>query len=112
MIWTCCTDCDFYCRHTIVRFVPYLDADEIVKTTNLLQPDLILLDIKFEHGNGLEICAELKNSNSRLKNIPVFIMSGLPDVEDKSYEAGADYFFAKPFRHKILIVENQITRTP
>jgi two-component system response regulator VicR len=83
------------------KICPISDADEIVKTTGLLQPDLILLDIKLEHGNGLEICAELKNS--RLKKIPVFIMSGLPDVEDKSYEAGADYFFAKPFDTKSLL---------
>ena len=85
------------------KICPISDADEIVKTTKLLQPDLILLDIKLEHGNGLEICAELKNSNSRLKNIPVYIMSGLPDVENKSYEAGADYFFAKPFDTKSLL---------
>ncbi len=83
------------------KICPLSDADEILKTTALLQPDLILLDIKLEHGNGLEICAELKTSY--LKNIPVYIMSGMPDVERKSYEAGADYFFAKPFDSESLL---------
>jgi DNA-binding response OmpR family regulator len=87
------------------RICPLSDADEILKTTRLLQPDLILLDIKLEHGNGLDICAELKNSY--LKNIPIFIMSGLPDVEDKSYKAGADYFLAKPFDSESLLSKIQ-----
>ncbi|HTS43833.1 MAG TPA: response regulator [Puia sp.] len=85
------------------RICPLSDAEEIVKTTRLLQPDLILLDIKLEHGNGLDICAELKNSY--LKSIPIFIMSGLPDVEEKSYKAGADYFLAKPFDSESLLLK-------
>lgn len=83
------------------KICPISDADEIVKTAGLLQPDLILLDIKLDHGNGLDICRELKNSY--LKNIPVFIMSGIPDAQRSSYEAGADYFLAKPFDSEILL---------
>lgn len=83
------------------KICPLSDADEILKTTALLQPDLILLDIKLAHGNGLDICADLKNSY--LKNIPIYIMSGMPDVEKKSYDAGADYFFAKPFDSESLL---------
>jgi len=91
------------------QICPLSDADEIIKTVGLLQPDLILLDIKLDHGNGLEVCRELKNSY--LKNIPVYIMSGLEGVEDKSYDAGADYFLAKPFEsetllNKIKLLEN------
>jgi len=83
------------------KICPISDADEILKTAGLLQPDLILLDIKLDHGNGLDICRELKASY--LKNIPVYIMSGLPDAEAGSREAGADYFFAKPFDSEILL---------
>ncbi|HVY75011.1 MAG TPA: response regulator [Puia sp.] len=83
------------------KICPLSDADEILRTAGLLQPDLILLDIKLDHGNGLDICRELKNSY--LKNIPVFIMSGLPDAERKAYEAGADFFLAKPFDSEQLL---------
>jgi len=83
------------------KICPISDADEILKTAGLLQPDLILLDIKLDHGNGLDICRELKSSY--LKDIPVFIMSGLPDAQSKSYDAGADYFFAKPFDSEMLL---------
>lgn len=83
------------------KICPLSDADEIMKTAGLLQPDLILLDIKLDHGNGLDICKELKSSY--LKTIPIYIMSGLPDAEAKSYRSGADYFFAKPFDSEVLL---------
>jgi len=91
------------------KICPLSDADEILKTVTLLQPDLILLDIKLDHGNGLDVCREIKNSYVR--DTPVFIMSGLPDVEKKAYEAGADFFLAKPFEtatllEKIQTIEN------
>jgi DNA-binding response OmpR family regulator len=85
------------------RICPLTDADEILKTVSLLQPDLILLDIKLDHGNGLDTCREIKNSY--LNNIPVYIMSGLPDVERKAYDSGADFFIAKPFESETLLAK-------
>ena len=85
------------------RICPLTDADEILKTVGLLQPDLILLDIKLDHGNGLDVCTEIKNGY--LKEVPVYIMSGLPDVEKKAYEAGADFFLAKPFESETLLAK-------
>ncbi len=85
------------------KICPLSDADEILKTVSLLQPDLILLDIKLDHGNGLDTCREIKNSY--LKEVPVYIMSGLPDVEKKSYDAGADFFLAKPFDSETLLAK-------
>ena len=85
------------------KICPLTDADEISKTIGLLQPDLILLDIKLDHNNGLEVCREIKNSY--LKETPVYIMSGLPDVEKKAYDAGADFFIAKPFDSETLLAK-------
>src|SRR5580765_6988397 len=85
------------------KICPLSDADEIVKTTSLLQPDLILLDIKLDHGNGLDVCREMKNSY--MKDTPVYLMSGLPDVENKAYDAGANFFLAKPFDSETLLAK-------
>jgi DNA-binding response OmpR family regulator len=85
------------------KICPLTDADEISKTIGLLQPDLILLDIKLDHNNGLEVCREIKNGF--LKETPVYIMSGLPDVEQKAYEVGADFFIAKPFDSETLLAK-------
>ncbi len=88
------------------KICPLSDADEIMKTVGLLQPDLILLDIKLDHSNGLDVCREIKGSY--LKDIPVFIMSGLPDVEKTAYDAGADFFLAKPFDSETLLARIKI----
>jgi DNA-binding response OmpR family regulator len=85
------------------KICPLSDADEILKTVGLLQPDLILLDIKLDHSNGLDVCKEIKNSY--LGNMPVYIMSGLPDVDKKAYEAGADFFLPKPFDSETLLAK-------
>lgn len=85
------------------RICPLTDADEILKTVGLLQPDLILLDIKLDHGDGLDVCKEIKSSY--LKETPVYIMSGLPDVEKEAYDAGADFFLAKPFETETLLAK-------
>ncbi len=85
------------------KICPLSDADEILKTVGLLQPDLILLDIKLDHSNGLDVCKEIKNSY--LGTMPVYIMSGLPDVDKKAYEAGADYFLPKPFDSETLLAK-------
>jgi DNA-binding response OmpR family regulator len=85
------------------KICPLSDADEILKTIGLLQPDLILLDIKLDHSNGLDVCKEIKNSY--LKNTPVYIMSGLPDVDKKAYDAGADFFLPKPFDSETLLTK-------
>ncbi len=85
------------------KICPLSDADEILKTVGLLQPELILLDIKLDHSNGLDVCREIKNSY--LKNTPVYIMSGLPDVDRKAYDAGADYFLPKPFDSETLLAK-------
>jgi DNA-binding response OmpR family regulator len=83
------------------KICPLSDAEEIVKTATLLQPDLILLDIRLGNGNGLEICREIKNSP--LNHIPVYLMSGIADAQRMAYEAGADYFFEKPFDSELLL---------
>ena len=61
-----------------------------------LSPDLIVLDEWLKDGKGSDICKAVK-ANSRLKNIPVYIISAVTDLERIAAECCADGFIEKPF---------------
>ena len=61
-------------------------------------PKLILLDILLPDNDGYEICKSIK-SNSKLKDIPTFYITAVPEAEvkEKLKITGADGYFLKPF---------------
>lgn len=63
--------------------------------------DLILLD-QFLFGiNGIDICRKLKQNETK-REVPILMMSALPEVKKKCLEAGAAGFLSKPFEKNIL----------
>jgi two-component system, chemotaxis family, response regulator Rcp1 len=61
------------------------------------KPDLILLDLNLPRKNGLEVLAEIKDSNG-LRDITtiVFTSSALQSDKKKSLALGAQQFITKP----------------
>lgn len=73
-------------------------------------PKLILLDILLPDNDGYEICKSIK-STSKLKNIPIFYITAVPEseVKEKLKITGADGYFLKPFdMSKFNIVLNYL----
>ncbi|MFX1455660.1 MAG: response regulator [Promethearchaeota archaeon] len=62
-------------------------------------PKLVLLDIILPDINGYKICKQIK-SDERLKNIPVFYITAMPEseVSGKIEETGAEGYLLKPFK--------------
>lgn len=66
-------------------------------------PDLLLLDIRMQHGrNGKDIAAHLKRQPAT-HNLPIILISANHDIEDAVRESGADAYVSKPFNVKQLL---------
>lgn len=77
------------------------DGLENIEETGL--PDLLLLDIRMQHGrNGKEIATRLKHQKST-QNLPIVLISANHDIVEAVEESGADGFLRKPFNVKQLM---------
>lgn len=72
------------------------DAEEALSLVETEMPDVILLDILLPGMNGFELLEKLK-SNSKLKDIPVILLSNLGQESDveKGKSLGAERFLIK-----------------
>lgn len=65
--------------------------------------DLIILDLGLPDGDGLTLCAALKN-DPETKKVPLIMLTGKQQIEDKvmGFSAGADDYMVKPFHPQEL----------
>ncbi len=77
------------------------NPENIIVFMEALKPDLILMDMLLSGADGREVCKNFK-VNKQLSNIPVIMISALPDAAGSCIESGADYFLGKPFEMKDL----------
>jgi DNA-binding response OmpR family regulator len=78
-------------------------ADAVPLLENAFElPDIFILDKLLSGMDGTDVCLFLKNREDT-KNIPVIMLSALPDIEEHMREAGADDFLEKPFSIKELL---------
>jgi len=74
------------------------EVDLMIKNNH---PDLIFMDVLLSGNDGREISKKLKSDNET-KDIPIILISALPDAEKSAQQIGID-FLAKPFELKDLL---------
>lgn len=69
-----------------------------------IQPNLILLDIRMPHIDGVQLCTMLRQ-NPDFDDIPIVMLSGLSTETDinRALDAGADDFLVKPVDDQALV---------
>lgn len=73
-------------------------------------PDLIVLDMMMPGITGLEVCKKLKDS-PETRHIKVLLLTAKGQQKDReaAWEAGVDFFLAKPFSPaKLLVMVGEI----
>jgi PAS domain S-box-containing protein len=88
-----------------------LSSTLALKSVQLNQPDLILLDILMPEMDGYEVCQKLKSSPTT-QDIPVIFISALNEVLDKikAFSLGGVDYITKPFQAEEVLarIENQL----
>jgi DNA-binding response OmpR family regulator len=83
-------------RHNNYEVLGKDSGEEIEPVIRNFVPDLIILDMLLSGLDGLNVCKQIKHDSST-NHIPVIMVSAHASGLEKSTEAGADFFIAKPF---------------
>lgn len=73
------------------------DAQRVIASLDIIQPDLILLDVMMPGINGIELCKQIR-AIPKWQSIPITMVTALTRKEDlaRCLNAGADDFISKP----------------
>lgn len=79
------------------------DFTSVVQMAKLIQPHLILLDIKLPQTNGFSLCSQIRG----FSNVPIiFVTSCTTDMDElNSIMLGGDAFITKPYNTAILLAK-------
>lgn len=87
-----------YLRGTRWRLVVAFDGHEGYQKATVIQPDIILMDLRMPRTDGFAACRLLK-ADARTRHIPVLFLSGSNELDDRlqGFELGAVDYISKPF---------------
>lgn len=76
------------------RVVEARDGAEALRAIDIEQPALILLDVQMPGIDGPTFARELR---TRLRRVPLVILTGVPDPKREADRCNAEAFLRKPF---------------
>lgn len=82
----------------------------IAPSMSTFKPEIILMDIRLQDGDGRLICDGIKN-NLLTKDLPIILLTALSYQEISEFESLADAVVGKPYQVQNLIqLANQLVR--
>lgn len=79
------------------------DSREAVKRVEILNPDVVILDIRMPGGDGISAIERMKRARKKQLTIIVFTNYPYLQYRKKCMDAGADFFFYKALEFEKLI---------
>jgi CheY-like chemotaxis protein len=73
------------------------DGEEGIREARSLLPDLVLLDVDMPMLDGPGMAQLMLVYNMGLEQVPIILVSGVPNLRDVAKRVGTPYFLAKPF---------------
>lgn len=92
-------------RHAGFEPVAVATAQEALDVAAVRPPDAAILDLVLPDGDGIEVCARLREWSA----MPIILLSAVGDEDEKvrALEAGADDYVVKPFGPRELVARLQ-----
>ena len=83
-----------------------LNGKEGVQIAKEFKPQIILLDVMMPEMDGIETCEELRKIEDLKNTLICFLTARNEDYSQiAGLEAGADYYFTKPVKPRVLITQ-------
>lgn len=83
--------------------VKLVDKSSLIRESiDVFNPDLIIMDILLDDGDGREICDCIKNSNHTAE-IPIILLTALSHQKISEFDCQADAIIGKPCNYTILL---------
>jgi len=79
-------------------------GNKAIELSETLKPDLIMLDIVMEDGDGYKACRSIKK-NPELANTPIIMVSSKSNPVDKQWarQLGATDYIVKPYQNSEVL---------
>lgn len=83
-----------------------LDGTSLHQTIEATDPDLVVLDVMMPGSDGVQLCAEIRQSRPEL---PIILLTARSEEHDRilGLTAGADDYVCKPFSPRELVLRIQ-----
>lgn len=96
-----CSHLEGFFKYRGYKVLTATSGKEAISIIDKEKPQILLLDVKMEGINGLDVLKKAKKDNPSVKAVMITAMDG-EDTKRHAKELGADEYMVKPFSFDVL----------